>query len=409
MNSLFTIALSALMVIICCGETSCDETTTPRISLNTPTYRRAKICYFANWAFSRTGPSGNFTPEDIDFSSCDFICYAFAGLNKETYKIQVTDKSADLSDNGGQGLIAKVVSLANSSSAQGVLISLGGWGESNSTAYPTLFTNETLQDEFVQDSVQFLKKYGFIGLDLDYEYPQCPQGTCNPGTAEKEGFSKLIVKLRTEYKKHHFYLTAAVSANVGNIDKYYEPKVLNDNLDWIGLMTYDYHVQSEPNVGLTAPFFQYGSEPATLNVKSTVEAWISKGVAANKLVLGIPLYGVSYTLADKNKTTIGSPAAGPGKEKRALFYNEICPLKNQGWTEVSSENGKPIGGTYAYKDDQWVGYDSVTDVEAKGKYILDKDLQGYMVWELAEDDFRGLCGAGKYPLLKALAKSVTTQ
>ncbi|KAL1450961.1 hypothetical protein WDU94_003264, partial [Cyamophila willieti] len=55
-----------------------------------------KICYFTNWAIYRKGPSGNFTPEDIDFSACNFILYAFAGLNSNTYKIQLTDKFSDL-------------------------------------------------------------------------------------------------------------------------------------------------------------------------------------------------------------------------------------------------------------------------------------------------------------------------
>uniref|UniRef100_A0A8D8YPF0 Probable chitinase 3 n=1 Tax=Cacopsylla melanoneura TaxID=428564 RepID=A0A8D8YPF0_9HEMI len=229
-------------------------------------------------------------------------------------------------------------------------------------------------------------------------------GSCHPGNAEKLGFSNLIVKLRTEFNKHQFYLTASVYSEP---DKFYEPKVLNDNLDWLAIMAYDYYTSSDPTIGLVAPLFQYGRESSTSNVKSSIELWLKRGVAANKLLLGVPLYGVSFTLADNAKYTISSPAAGAGLEgKTTLYYNEICGLESEGWTVVSSENGKPIGGTYAYKDNLWVGYDDVVDVHAKGQFILEKQLQGYMVWEMSGDDFTGSCGLGKYPLLSALSKSV---
>uniref|UniRef100_A0A8D9AVH9 Probable chitinase 3 n=1 Tax=Cacopsylla melanoneura TaxID=428564 RepID=A0A8D9AVH9_9HEMI len=363
----------------------------------------SKVCYFTSWSVYRPGSSGHYTAEDIDFSLCNFILYAFVNLDKTMYTITLADSNADLPDDGGHGFIGKILSLANSTGVQ-VLASLGGWEESSNPAYSTLFMNDTLQNTFVQNTVAFIKQYGFHGLDFDYIYPQCPQGSCHPGNAEKLGFSNLIVKLRTEFNKHQFYLTASVYSEP---DKFYEPKVLNDNLDWLAIMAYDYYTSSDPTIGLVAPLFQYGRESSTSNVKSSIELWLKRGVAANKLLLGVPLYGVSFTLADNAKYTISSPAAGAGLEgKTTLYYNEICGLESEGWTVVSSENGKPIGGTYAYKDNLWVGYDDVVDVHAKGQFILEKQLQGYMVWEMSGDDFTGSCGLGKYPLLSALSKSV---
>ncbi|KAL1465657.1 hypothetical protein WDU94_005209, partial [Cyamophila willieti] len=321
------------------GEgTSCKEST---IGIS-------KVCYFTNYAVYHEGLSGNFQAEDIDFSLCNFILYASAHLDNDTYKVTLSDTWADLPDNGGYGHIGKILSRANSTGAK-VLISLGGWDDSAKPAYSTLFTNDTLQNTFVQDMVAFIKKYGFQGLDFDYNYPQCPQGKCHPGDSEKIGFSNLIVKLRTEFDKHQFYLTASVYTAPDTIDKYYQAKVLNDNLDWLGMMTYDYHISTEPAVGLVAPLFQYGTESLTSNVKASVEAWLKRGVAANKLVLGVPMYGVSYTLADNTKHTISSPTAKADDGDRPFYYyNEICGFKSQGWTVVTSENGKPVGGTYAY-------------------------------------------------------------
>ena len=44
-------------------------------------------------------------------------------------------------------------------------------------------------------------------------------------------------------------------------------------------------------------------------------------------------------------------------------------------------------GPYAYKGNQWVGYDSIDYVKRKAQYIIDKELGGAMFWDLSTDDF----------------------
>lgn len=56
---------------------------------------------------------------------------------------------------------------------------------------------------------------------------------------------------------------------------------------------------------------------------------MENGADADKLVLGIPTYGRSYTLFNADAVEIGSPADGPGeqgeatREKGYLAYYEV--------------------------------------------------------------------------------------
>ena len=49
---------------------------------------------------------------------------------------------------------------------------------------------------------------------------------------------------------------------------------------------------------------------ADLNIDTTIQFYIKSGASRNKLVLGIPTYGRSYTLVNPDAHEIGSPTEG---------------------------------------------------------------------------------------------------
>lgn len=56
---------------------------------------------------------------------------------------------------------------------------------------------------------------------------------------------------------------------------------------------------------------------------------LKSGATPNKIIIGIPTYGRSYTLFNEDATALGSPADGPGEEGEAtrekgyLAYYEV--------------------------------------------------------------------------------------
>lgn len=61
----------------------------------------------------------------------------------------------------------------------------------------------------------------------------------------------------------------------------------------------------------------------------TISYLLKHDVSSDKIILGIPTYGRSYTLFNQDATVIGSPADGPGeegdatREKGYLAYYEV--------------------------------------------------------------------------------------
>jgi chitinase len=63
-------------------------------------------------------------------------------------------------------------------------------------------------------------------------------------------------------------------------------------------------------------------------------------------------------------------------------------------------------GPYAYRDNQWVGYDDEGIVRRKSKFVVEQNLGGIMFWSIDNDDFRGACGGKPYPLIEAAKEAL---
>lgn len=113
--------------------------------------------------------------------------------------------------------------------------------------------------------------------------------------------------------------------------------------------------------------------------------WIELGAPPSKLVMGMPLYGQSFTLADPKNNGLNAKAPGPGtageftRAAGFLAYYEICDrIFKHGWTVVKDPEGRL--GPYAYKGNQWVSFDDQETLKRKTQFIKQLGLAGGMVW-----------------------------
>ncbi|XP_063364583.1 mucin-2 [Cydia amplana] len=389
------------------------------------------VCYYTNWSVYRPG-TARFNPQNINPYLCTHLIYAFGGFTKDN-TLKPFDKYQDIEKGG----YAKFTGLKTYNKKLKTMLAIGGWNE-GSTRFSPMVASKAARKEFVRNAIKFLRQNHFDGLDLDWEYPAFRDGG---KPKDRENYAKLVKELRDEFEresektgKARLLLTMAVPAGIEYIQKGFDVKTLNQYLDWMNLLTYDYHSAFEPAVNHHAPLFPL-EEPNEysvdneLNIDYTIKFYLENGADRDKLVLGIPTYGRSYTLFNPDATEIGAPADGPGeqgdatREKGYLAYYEICEALKPKKTkraissdeedsddESSAEEDEPwtvmypnkdAMGPVAYKGNQWVGYDDLEIVQKKAEYVAENGLGGIMFWSIDNDDFRGTCHAKPYPLIEA--------
>ncbi|XP_050003834.1 chitinase-3-like protein 1 isoform X2 [Alexandromys fortis] len=356
------------------------------------------VCYYTSWSQYREG-DGSCFPDAIDHLLCTHIIYSFANIsNNEIDTWEWNDVT----------LYGTLNALKTRNPNLKTLLSVGGWNF-GSQRFSRIASNSQRRRTFVKSVAPFLRAHGFDGLDLAWLYP---------GSKDKRHLTTLIKELKAEFTKavqpgtEKLLLSAAMSAGKVALDSGYDIAQISQHLDFMSLMTYDFHGAWRQTTGHHSPLFRGQKDTSSdrfSNVDYAVGYMLRLGAPASKLVMGIPTFGRSFTLAS-SEMGVGAPISGPGlpgrftKEKGVLAYYEICDFLKG--ADVHRILGQQV--PYATKGNQWVGYDDQESVRNKVQYLKSKQLAGAMVWALDLDDFRGsFCGQNlRFPLTNAIKEAL---
>jgi chitinase len=211
---------------------------------------------------------------------------------------------------------------------------------------------------YVAEVAAAVKEAGYDGVDVDWE----------PTTekADRDGLVALVTALRAAMPRGKLTMAAPATDWQG---KWWDVEKLRPNVDWLHVMTYDFHGPWTPHPGHHAPL----RGDACGDVESGMAYWEKRGWPARSLRVGIPCYGRGFKGA---KTT--------------LKYREIAGLA--GW--------RSMHGPSLEKDGAWISYEDPASAAEKGRWAAEKGYGGLFFWSVDQDFVDG-----DHAIVKAAAEA----
>ncbi|KAJ6514056.1 hypothetical protein DFH09DRAFT_1433054 [Mycena vulgaris] len=311
---------------------------TPTIpSCGTGSVKR-NLAYYAGWADRR--PCGISVPGDTDWSGYTHAHFAFAVISQSS-EIQLV--TADVP------LLQALVAEKAANPGLKVLIAVGGWDFSEADPTRDLFSvtigSAQTRSAFIASVKTFLAPYQLDGINIDFgtwRYAESEDdvkfaffrisrghraGRACDGYAEPDhilpraALSARLVRahimwyhpsLSSPYNFPESRRTSATPAGHWFL-KGFEIDKIAAQVDYINMMSYDYHGQWDTNVTDQAPV----TNPHTSieDMTTSVLLYTRAGIDMSKVNVGLAWYGRTYHVSDAsckgyNCTMVGGGAAG---------------------------------------------------------------------------------------------------
>ncbi|MFP5236092.1 MAG: glycoside hydrolase family 18 protein [Acidobacteriota bacterium] len=319
------------------------------------------------------------SPGQIDPRAIDRVNYAFSAIDHDRMVVGSPQDATNF---------AVLTSLRRQNPHLAILVSVGGWLGSGQFSH--MAATSERRALFAQSVVEFLRRYGLDGLDVDWEYPGQPGSGHAYKREDKQNYTELLKELRSRFDEeqrrtgNHLFLSVAAGATEDFL-AHTEMNRVAQYVDTVNLMTYDYYEPgSEKITGHHAPLYRNPADPEGVSTDGSVRAFEQAGVPARKIVVGIPFYGHVWKDVPDLQHGLYEPGKAPSNGG-APFSQIQSEMLGHGFVRTW-DSAAHAPSLYNPQTHMFVSYDDPQSVTEKCHYVLDNRLAGVMFWYYGADN-----------------------
>lgn len=317
--------------------------------------------YYPEWSKTNTPP---YSAAQIPYEKLTHISHAFVLLAANA------DGALDVP---AAMIEPALISKAHAAGVK-VLVSIGGGDGIQGPRFNTMAASETRRRAFVHNVHSFLRKYGYDGVDIDWEVPNA---------ADRQNCTILMEELRDELPSPRWLITMATPSDPRNWGQGFDIPALAPLLDFMNVMTYDYYGTWSSGTGHVSPLFQNPADPQQAgSVKTSMDLYANQyGVPRAQLNIGTPFYGYEFDGVD----TLWAQCSTCVNTSQNYAPYIKSRINQQGWNTNYDHVAKAPYLTNSTIPG-FLTYDDPVSTARKTRYVLEKrGFGGVFMWELSAD------------------------
>lgn len=245
-----------------------------------------------------------------------------------------------------------------------VFVAVGGWSYEGKPLQP-VFEEVAASDEtrklLVENIIEFVEEYNLDGVDLDWEHP-------NKDSIEV--FEKFTVELSNALKLKNKELTAALNGAWSKTAGPEPSMVLTDkcleSFSFINVMAYD-----ASNAEHSPLWFS----------ETSIDYWLNRGVAAENIVLGMPLYARPSWMQYRHLVGLNPEYAFVDYAPTApleSYYNGINTLREKTIISLSKAGGVMLFDVNEDTNDEYSIVSMIDNILNRTRHLSKDELTNYI-------------------------------
>lgn len=259
------------------------------------------------------------------------------------------------------------------------LLSIGGWG---ADGFSQACATEEGRRKLADSLLALMDEHGFNGLDVDWEYPGSSAAGIASSKDDVENWHAFLALLRqgldertqTTGRKH--LLCVALGAGESLL-KTIDASRLNDLVDQVVVMAYDLS-GFDRMTGHHAGLYPDGKRKDT--GAYAVNTLMAGGLAADKLLLGIPSYGRVWRQVSGGGDGLHQRAGTTGN--RILSFDAVLALEKDGYARYYDTDAQ---AAWWFDGSQFASAEDAESIAVKADWAVQRGLLGTAVWSYNHD------------------------
>lgn len=300
--------------------------------------------------------SGSLFDEPIDKLQTDKLTHV-------VYAFLIPQENGTLVELEKPEQLRQIVTKAHNDGAK-VYIAVGGWSYQNKPLQP-VFETVAASDEnrklLIANICRFVTEYDLDGVELDWEHPNANSIA---------DYENLVVELKAALDLQDKELTAALNGAWSKTDGPEVSKLITDDclkcFNFINVMAYDMNNDAHSPLWFA---------------DTSIDYWLNRGVPAEKIVLGMPLYArpswlqYRYLAALDTEYVYVDYAATKPLES---YYNGINTLREKTVIALNKAGGVMLFDVNEDTDDETSIVSMISSLRARTGHLSSVEMKRYV-------------------------------
>lgn len=300
--------------------------------------------------------SGNLFDEPVDKLQTDKLTHVI-------YAFLIPREDGTLVDLEKPEQLKQIVDKAHHEGTR-VFIAVGGWSYQNRPLQP-VFEKVAASDEkrklLIHNICTFVNEYDLDGVELDWEHP-------NAGTIAD--YERLVVELKNALDLQGKEFTAALNGAWSKTEGPEVSKLITDDclkcFSFINIMAYDMNNEAHSPLWFA---------------ETSVDYWLNRGVPAEKIVLGMPLYARPSWLQYRHLAEMDPEYAYTDQADTSplpSYYNGINTLREKTVVALSKAGGVMLFDVNEDTDDETSIVSMIHEMKKRTRDLSKDEMNKYV-------------------------------